>query len=153
MKCQYTAFTQCVIMQCYFMQWHFIHPLSMVLDMQQPDKTTNQSAETLHQHGGTLHQTETSAAAAPATARGNQALQVAIGKRIRQRREQKGIAQETFAYEAGFNRAWYGSVERGRYNITASNLARIALALGVEVGELFPDQTEMENLLLSSAEE
>jgi ribosome-binding protein aMBF1 (putative translation factor) len=124
----------------------------MVLGMQQPDKTTAQSEETPHQQGGTLHQTETSVAAAPTTARGNQALQVAIGKRIRQRREQKGMAQETFAYEAGFNRAWYGSVERGRYNITASNLARIALALGVEVGELFPDQVEIESLLLSPSE-
>ena len=62
------------------------------------------------------------------------------------------MAQETFAYEAGFNRAWYGSIERGRYNITASNLARIALALGVEVGEFFPDQVEMESLFLSSPE-
>jgi DNA-binding XRE family transcriptional regulator len=141
-----------VITQCYFTRWHFIHPLSMVLGMQQPDKTTAQSDETPPQHGGTPHQAETSVAAAPTTVRGNQALQIAIGKRIRQRREQKGIAQETFAYEAGFNRAWYGSVERGRYNITASNLARIALALGVEVGEIFPDQAELESLLLSSPE-
>ena len=145
-------------MQCYFMLWHFIHPFIMVLGMEQPDKTSDQSDNSDQsdkmppQHKGTLRQLETSTAAAPTTARGNLALQVAIGKRIRQRREQKSMAQETFAYEAGFNRAWYGSIERGRYNITASNLARIALALGVEVGELFPDQVEMESLFLSSPE-
>jgi DNA-binding XRE family transcriptional regulator len=70
-------------------------------------------------------------------------LCLAIGTKIRKLRQARGVAQETFAYDAGLNRAWYGSVERGRYNITATNLARIAHALGVEVGELFPSREEL----------
>ena len=112
-------------MQCLFLLWFFSLPLSMVLDMPK--------------HNSTTASEEPAKAPVP--------LQRAIGARIRKFREAKNIAQETFAYEAGLNRAWYGAVERGRYNITASNLARIALALNVEVGELFPSQAELSTLL------
>ncbi len=111
------------------MMWYFVLPLSMVRSMQKSSRSL-----------------EGSESSTPS--RGNASLQVALGKRIRKHREQRGVAQETFAYEAGFNRAWYGSVERGRYNITASNLARIALALGVEVGELFPSKAELATLFI-----
>jgi DNA-binding XRE family transcriptional regulator len=77
-------------------------------------------------------------------------LCLAIGMRIRKLREARGVAQETFAYDAGLNRAWYGSVERGRYNITATNLARIAHALGVEVGDLFPLKEELDTFFSES---
>ena len=36
------------------------------------------------------------------------------------------------------DRSYYGGVERGERNIAALNLMRIAAALEVEVGELFP---------------
>lgn len=67
----------------------------------------------------------------------------AVGKRIRQMRESKGYAQEEFAYRAGIDRSYYGAVERGRYSVTALNLVRIALALEVEVGDLFPEREEL----------
>ena len=63
---------------------------------------------------------------------------VAIGKRIRKLRKEKGLSQEGFAAEAGLDRAYYGGVERGERNVAALNLIHIAQALKVEVGELFP---------------
>jgi ribosome-binding protein aMBF1 (putative translation factor) len=71
----------------------------------------------------------------------------AVGERIRALREAKGIAQEVFAYEAGIDRSYYGAVERGQYSPTAINLAKIAVALGVEAGELFPPVGELKRLL------
>lgn len=63
---------------------------------------------------------------------------VKIGKQIRELRLAKGFSQESFAYEVGLDRTYMGSVERGERNLAAINLIRIAKALKVEVGELFP---------------
>jgi transcriptional regulator with XRE-family HTH domain len=76
----------------------------------------------------------------------------AMGDRIRALREAKGIAQEVFAYEAGIDRSYYGAVERGRYSPTAVNLAKIAVALDVEVGELFPSRQDLKRLLSESGD-
>ena len=53
-------------------------------------------------------------------------------------RNLKEFSQEAFAAEAGLDRAYYGGVERGERNVASLNLIRIAKALKVEVGELFP---------------
>ncbi len=63
---------------------------------------------------------------------------IKIGKRIRELRKAKGFSQESFAYEIGLDRTYMGSVERGERNIAAINIIRIAKALKVEIGELFP---------------
>lgn len=63
---------------------------------------------------------------------------IKIGNRIRELRKAKGFSQEGFAYEIGLDRTYMGSVERGERNIAAINLIRIAKALKVEVGEIFP---------------
>lgn len=63
---------------------------------------------------------------------------IKIGHRIRELRKSKGFSQEDFAYEVGLDRTYMGSVERGERNLAAINLIRIAKALKVEVGELFP---------------
>ena len=63
---------------------------------------------------------------------------VALGLQIRKLREEKGYSQEGFAAEVGLDRAYYGGVERGERNVAALNLIQISIALGVEVGELFP---------------
>ena len=117
-------------MQCFLMLWYFARPVSMVRLMNKNGSPEDASA------------TKHTKKVLP--------IQMAVGARIRQLRERQGIAQETFAYDAGLNRAWYGSVERGRYNITVSNLVRIALALGVEVGELFPTSEELRILEAST---
>ena len=63
---------------------------------------------------------------------------VQLGDRIRKLRKEKGFSKEAFASEVGLDRAYYGGVERGERNVAALNLIRIAVALDVEVGELFP---------------
>jgi transcriptional regulator with XRE-family HTH domain len=68
----------------------------------------------------------------------NSAL-VKVGNRIRELRKAKGFSQEAFAHEIGLDRTYMGSVERGERNIAAINLIRIAKALRVQVGELFPN--------------
>jgi transcriptional regulator with XRE-family HTH domain len=67
-----------------------------------------------------------------------QRVLVEIGERIRFHRKQRDLSQEKVAELAGLDRAYYGGVERGERNVSAQNLVKIALALKVEVGELFP---------------
>lgn len=62
----------------------------------------------------------------------------AVGRQIRKLREQRDLSQEDFAAKAGLDRAYYGAVERGKRNVSARNLIKIAAALSVEVGALFP---------------
>lgn len=75
---------------------------------------------------------------------------VALGQQIRKIRGERGISQEDFANAAGLGRSYYGGVERGERNIAALNLMRIAAALEVEVGELFPKAESFKPLLDSS---
>ena len=63
---------------------------------------------------------------------------ITVGRQIRQLREARSASQEEFAADAGLDRGYYGGVERGERNIAALNLIKIAIALGVEVGDLFP---------------
>ena len=63
---------------------------------------------------------------------------IKLGERVREHRKGKGFSQESFADEVGLDRTYMGGIERGERNIATLNLIRIALALGVEVGELFP---------------
>lgn len=63
---------------------------------------------------------------------------VAMGKRIRELRKERGYSQEGFSNELGLDRSYYGGVERGERNIAALNLVLIAKRLKVEVGDLFP---------------
>jgi transcriptional regulator with XRE-family HTH domain len=67
----------------------------------------------------------------------------AVGSQIRSVRKAKGFSQEGFALRVGLARAYYGGVERGERNISALNLIRLASALGVEVGALFPSIEEL----------
>ncbi|MGB1561760.1 MAG: helix-turn-helix domain-containing protein [Sinimarinibacterium flocculans] len=64
---------------------------------------------------------------------------VALGKRIRELRQERGYSQEDFANEIGLDRSYYGGIERGERNVAALNLILIAKKLKAEVGDLFPD--------------
>lgn len=61
-----------------------------------------------------------------------------VGKHIRAIREGLGVTQDQMAFKAGFARSYYSGIERGVRNISAINLIQLAKALGVEVGDLFP---------------
>lgn len=63
---------------------------------------------------------------------------IKMGHKIRELRKAKGFSQEGFADEVGLDRTYMGGIERGERNIAAINIIRIAKALKVEVGELFP---------------
>ena len=55
-----------------------------------------------------------------------------IGKNIRHYRNALNISQEKLAEKAGLHRTYIGAVERGKKNISANNIAKIAKVLGVE---------------------
>lgn len=61
---------------------------------------------------------------------------VQIGRRVRVAREEAGLTQEEVAHAADVNLSYYGKLERGLNNPTASTLIRIAAAVGVDPGEL-----------------
>ncbi len=67
----------------------------------------------------------------------------AVGRQIRKLREDNGLSQEEFAAKAGLDRAYYGAVERGKRNLSARNLIKIATALNVDVGALFPPISDL----------
>jgi transcriptional regulator with XRE-family HTH domain len=68
-----------------------------------------------------------------------------VGRQIRKLREAKEISQEEFASLANLDRAYYGGIERGERNLATLNLIKIAVALDMEVGDLFPSLTELTN--------
>jgi len=59
-----------------------------------------------------------------------------FGKRLRQLRLDGGLSQEALADEAGLDRTYVSSCERGHRNISLENLCRLAVALGVKTEEL-----------------
>lgn len=60
-----------------------------------------------------------------------------IGWNLRRLRKERGITQEDFATDSGFDRGYISGVERGVRNPSVQVLERISEALGVDVAELF----------------
>ena len=77
---------------------------------------------------------------------------IALGEQIRKARKRRGFSQEDFAARAELGRSYYGGVERGERNIAALNLMRIAAALQMEVGELFPLRQDFDGTLQKISE-
>lgn len=63
-------------------------------------------------------------------------LQVEFGKRVRELRIAAGLSQEDFAAQANIDRATYGKLERGAINASLLTIARIAVALGIDLAGL-----------------
>lgn len=74
-------------------------------------------------------------------------LLVFIGARIREAREASQISQDRFSFVAEIERAYYGSIERGRRNLTVATLVKIANALEVDAGTFLPTQAQAATLL------
>ncbi|KTD13984.1 helix-turn-helix domain-containing protein [Legionella israelensis] len=72
---------------------------------------------------------------------------IKLGSRIRELRTFKGYSQEGIADAAGMGRTYMGRVERGEQNISIQNLIQIAFALKVEVSEIIPPLSELDNPL------
>lgn len=60
----------------------------------------------------------------------------ALGAAIRATRSERGYTQESFAAHSGIDRAYYGAIERGEFNITVQTLLRISTGLDVSAAEL-----------------
>lgn len=62
--------------------------------------------------------------------------QALFGERLRQLRREKGLSQEALAFEAGLDRTYVSSCERGLRNISLANIWRLAAALRVPPSSL-----------------
>ncbi len=51
-------------------------------------------------------------------------------------RQRQGLSQEALAHLAAIDRSYMSGIERGRRNLSVLNMARIAAALRVPLGEL-----------------
>ena len=66
-----------------------------------------------------------------------ESIQVRIGLRIKELRNQRGLSQEKLAMRAELDRTYINSVENGKRNISINSLARIADALGHTLQDFF----------------
>lgn len=63
-------------------------------------------------------------------------INIKIGNKIREIRQEKGLSQEQLAEIAEVHRTYIGMVERAEKNITLISLEKISKALRVEIKEL-----------------
>ena len=64
---------------------------------------------------------------------------ILLGKKIRKLRESAGFSQDTFAYQVGLGRSYYGRLERGQINPSILTLLKVSKALNVHLVELIPE--------------
>lgn len=61
-----------------------------------------------------------------------------FGKQLRKLRQERKITQEELADRAGMHFTYIGQIERGVRNPSLINLHKLAKALKVSAGQLFP---------------
>jgi transcriptional regulator with XRE-family HTH domain len=64
-------------------------------------------------------------------------LQEKVGKAIIKLRKERGMSQETFAFESGIDRRYMSDIENGKRNISLDILERIADKLNIRLSEFF----------------
>jgi transcriptional regulator with XRE-family HTH domain len=62
-----------------------------------------------------------------------------LGQKIKKRREELELSQEKLAEKCEFDRTYISLLERGKRNITFTNLLRLADGLEISVSELIKD--------------
>ncbi len=67
----------------------------------------------------------------------DQAFLTALGHRIREVRQTRGYSQEALALRAGVDRTYVSSLERGKRNVSALIVRRLAKALAVRPRDLW----------------
>lgn len=60
-----------------------------------------------------------------------------FGDTVREFRKQKNLSQEELADKAGLHRTYIGMIERAEKNITLLNIEKLAIALNVNIKQLF----------------
>ena len=64
---------------------------------------------------------------------------VRFGEKLRDIRLDLGYSQEELSFKAGLHRTYISSVERGKRNISITNIKKIADALGLKMKDLMPE--------------
>ena len=64
-------------------------------------------------------------------------VRAAVGRRVRELRENAGISQEELGGRAGLSRNSIGSIERAEFEVGVESLSRIASGLGISLAEFF----------------
>jgi transcriptional regulator with XRE-family HTH domain len=67
----------------------------------------------------------------------------AFGKKVRYYRRINKLSQEKLAEIVGVDYTYISSIERGHRNVSGINIMRLAKALKVQVGDLFPDVRDL----------
>lgn len=67
-----------------------------------------------------------------------------VGIRIKELRTQKGISQEELAHLSGLYPSHLGQLERGEKSATIDSLDKVAIALGLDLNELFNFDSALE---------
>jgi len=62
---------------------------------------------------------------------------IKFGEKVRDLRKERGLSQEQLAFKADLHRTYIGMIERAEKNITLINIEKIAIALNVNIKELF----------------
>lgn len=66
-------------------------------------------------------------------------IQLLFGQNVRLVREKKGWSQDRLSEESGLHRTYISGIERGVRNPTIEIVQQIAVALDVDIQELFAD--------------
>jgi DNA-binding XRE family transcriptional regulator len=64
---------------------------------------------------------------------------MALARRLRELRHDRGWSQETVARKAGVDRSFYADLELGNHSPRVDMLWDLAAAYGVQIRDLFPD--------------
>jgi transcriptional regulator with XRE-family HTH domain len=75
-----------------------------------------------------------------------------VGARVRELRQSLRMTQEQLGERASLSYKFIGEVERGVANPTLETLARIAVALNVDLGDLVADETDRRARRFSTAD-
>lgn len=66
-----------------------------------------------------------------------------VGQRIKELRTKQGLSQEEFAFRCELDRTYITSLERGKRNISLTNLEKIAKAFNMTLSEFFNFKKEI----------
>jgi len=69
----------------------------------------------------------------------NEDVCVRFGKKLRNIRLELGYSQEELSFKTGLHRTYISSVERGKRNISLTNIKKLADALGLKMKDLMPE--------------
>lgn len=64
-------------------------------------------------------------------------IRESLARNLKGYRRLRGLSQEELAHRAEIDRSYMSAIERGRYSASIDVLAKLAEALGLEVGDLF----------------